>query len=577
MPRVHTETISMRICWANKTHLIALILLVALILLPALPAFAEETAGDTRALSARLKELGFLSTSASVDGETDLYYAVFNFQKANGIPASGIIDPTTSQSIMSEGAVSFSAYLEQYCRPAETDKEVDFRANSKNVKSLQKTLIELGYYTGEENGEYGIETACAVALFETVNGLEPDGIADNEVMKRLLSPSAIPLQGFEHMEVLSFGDRGVPVKYAQMQLQRLGYYPGECSGIFGESTRAAVISFEEHNGLEPTGNWSVRYSVMAYNHRATDLAGAELNEIKQSLAPGDSGYRVKEIKLKLTELGYYKGAIDESFDEKMRMSVLIFQEANGLEPTGTVDEAANLLLQSNGIVRIEEYETVCKTAPVSYGDQGYSVYLMTRRLQELGYPVETSWTYNDAVKSAVTVFQYGSGLEASDTVGSATRQMMNSPYALIYSAAKPVYDQVQHSLSRQQTLSDFLFLASSLVGKPYEAGKTGPESFGVGGFTYFVYSQLNVLMQPTAALQLDNARSMDGFSADVTAASPGSQLFFRNDSQLLTGIIAEEGSVIYASPDDGRVILKSLDELMSMYSIEGTIYYADVL
>ena len=58
-------------------------------------------------------------------------------------------------------------------------------------------------------------------MFEAVNGFEPDGYADRYVMGRLLSPSAIPISGFENLKTLSFGDKGAMVKYAQRLLKSM--------------------------------------------------------------------------------------------------------------------------------------------------------------------------------------------------------------------------------------------------------------------------------------------------------------------------------------------------------------------
>ena len=92
-------------------------------------------------LASRLRTLGFLSASESEELESELYYAVFNFQKANGIPASGTLDPTTTEAILSDGAVSYGEYLESYSRSAGTDLALGFKDSGKNVRSLQNAQI----------------------------------------------------------------------------------------------------------------------------------------------------------------------------------------------------------------------------------------------------------------------------------------------------------------------------------------------------------------------------------------------------------------------------------------------------
>ncbi len=48
---------------------------------------------------------------------------------------------------------------------------------------------------------------------------------------------------------------------AQVRLKRLGYYHGPIDGNFGRGSRAALIRFQRHNGLRPTGSldrWTIR-------------------------------------------------------------------------------------------------------------------------------------------------------------------------------------------------------------------------------------------------------------------------------------------------------------------------------
>ena len=44
---------------------------------------------------------------------------------------------------------------------------------------------------------------------------------------------------------------------AQEALHRLGYYSGPVSGAFGPLTRAAIRSFQQNIGAQPTGHLSV--------------------------------------------------------------------------------------------------------------------------------------------------------------------------------------------------------------------------------------------------------------------------------------------------------------------------------
>lgn len=53
--------------------------------------------------------------------------------------------------------------------------------------------------------------------------------------------------------VLKQGSTGGEVKEVQRRLKLWGYYNGSVDGVFGESTRLAVISFQKKNGLKADG------------------------------------------------------------------------------------------------------------------------------------------------------------------------------------------------------------------------------------------------------------------------------------------------------------------------------------
>ena len=532
-----------------------------------------DAAYDRDSLIRRLNELGFLSSTESADFDTELYYAVFNFQKANGIPASGSLDPTTSQAILSDGALSFSAYLESYSRPVETDQALGFKDSGKNVRSLQTKLSELGYYTGEIDGEYSMQTACAVALFEVVNGFEPDGYADRYVMGRLLSPSALALSGFENLGTLSSGDRGVLVKYAQRLLKSLGYFEGEITGSFGENTKNAILAFEQHNGLEPTGAWQISYAVMARNGFAMDKSKAQEAELSQTLQVGDESFQVRELKARLFELGYFTGELDELFDERARLALLAFQEANDLDMTGIADEATKSRLYAEDCIQMAAFVLEKELSSLEYGQTSYGVYLMTRRLQQLGYPLETSWTYSEAVAAAVTTFQYAQGLEISGSVDADTRRLMNSARALDYTAALPIAQEKQAQSEQAREYGEFMSAVRASVGKTYEAGMTGPDSFGIGGITYYCYGLIQIEIPPTAALQLESAQQSGALIDDLDRINGGAQLFFRDETQLYTGIVTDEHRLVYASPSQGKVIETELSQVLDNYEFAGLVVY----
>ncbi len=125
------------------------------------------------------------------------------------------------------------------------------------VTQLQNRLKELGYYTGEVDGQFGQGTALSVKLFQAQAGLTADGLAGTATLSALYNttaetylptptPSPTP-------SLLSKGDQGGSVSQLQQRLKDLGYYNGEVDGDFGGATEEAVRLFQSQNDLEVDG------------------------------------------------------------------------------------------------------------------------------------------------------------------------------------------------------------------------------------------------------------------------------------------------------------------------------------
>ena len=78
--------------------------------------------------------------------------------------------------------------------PAAPTPEPVLRTGSRgeDVKTLQSRLYDLGYYTGEIDGQFGAGTKAAVIDFQKANGLDPDGMAGSETKALLYSVEAKP-------------------------------------------------------------------------------------------------------------------------------------------------------------------------------------------------------------------------------------------------------------------------------------------------------------------------------------------------------------------------------------------------
>ncbi len=147
--------------------------------------------------------------------------------------------------------------------------------------------------------------------------------------------------------LLQLEDSGDAVTQLQTRLANLGYYDGPISGIFGELTQAAVINFQQQNGLSPDG------IVGAETFAAIDRGAASPTSTAEGSSPrtappvaaggfvllGDTGSDVTLLQQRLTTLGYYQGAVDGQFGSQTEAALLAFQRAQGLNPDGIAGTA----------------------------------------------------------------------------------------------------------------------------------------------------------------------------------------------------------------------------------------------
>jgi peptidoglycan hydrolase-like protein with peptidoglycan-binding domain len=98
--------------------------------------------------------------------------AVMAFQKAYGIPASGVVGTVTMSALETAGTAM--------------DTVLQLGDKGPAVLILQRQLTALGYNTGGTDGVFGPDTQAAVEAFERAEGLTVDGIAGPLVHQALL-------------------------------------------------------------------------------------------------------------------------------------------------------------------------------------------------------------------------------------------------------------------------------------------------------------------------------------------------------------------------------------------------------
>ena len=136
------------------------------------------------------------------------------------------------------------------------------------------------------------------------------------------------------LPTLLLGSRSSDVKTLQEMLNAKGYNAGSVDGIFGKNTQAAVIAFQNANGLAADGivgklTWAKLYDTTAALPAASTTAGTQPMVYRGSR--GDAVRRLQEL---LHKKGFDCGAVDGIFGSKTYAAVMAFQKANGLSADG---------------------------------------------------------------------------------------------------------------------------------------------------------------------------------------------------------------------------------------------------
>jgi peptidoglycan hydrolase-like protein with peptidoglycan-binding domain len=126
---------------------------------------------------------------------------------------------------------------------------------------------------------------------------------------------------------LKEGSKGSAVTRVQEFLKTLKLYSGQIDGIFGPQTKAAVIKFQQNQGLTVDG--------IVGTQTAIALDNAVWVSQRETLREGSKGDEVRTLQELFTN--YFKEVnIDGIFGPKTKAVVVDFQKARGLNPDGIV-------------------------------------------------------------------------------------------------------------------------------------------------------------------------------------------------------------------------------------------------
>ena len=219
-------------------------------------------------LQNRLVELGYANGTPNGRYAAATVSAVKLFQRAAGLEETGIATAALQALLYSEDAPAYTAAP----RGVTGDRYYPYNlsmtvlregSSGELVVYLQTRLAELGYFSGEADGQYGPATADAVRAVQANMGLAQTGEASISFQEHVYSEATPPADVPMYEETQSFatlqmgdsdpGDATMgPVESLQRQLWELGYLDREAvrgtEGEFGEATRNAVMEAQRAMG-----------------------------------------------------------------------------------------------------------------------------------------------------------------------------------------------------------------------------------------------------------------------------------------------------------------------------------------
>ena len=264
-----------------------------------------------------------------------------------------------------------------------------------DVESLQTALRALGYYSGPADGIYSIETAEAVRRLQKSQSLAVDGVVGKKTADAIGALIYSDVPNDELMSVAEFAAAPVgpsarpvnPIIVVDIDARRLTVYSE------GKPFKSYPVAVGKPSTPTPTGNWKIiskgvwggafgtrwmglsipwgKYGIHGTNrpssigtaasHGCIRMLNSHVEELynwvgygtpvkiisggfgeigyyRPNLSRGATGAAVKEVQCQLRDFGYYKGGLDGIYGYATEQAVKDFQKANGLEPTGAVDQ-----------------------------------------------------------------------------------------------------------------------------------------------------------------------------------------------------------------------------------------------
>ncbi len=307
------------------------------------------TGEDVKLLQNRLIELGYLTATADGNFGSATLAAVKAFQKAHGLSIDGVAGPATYKKLFSDSALEAPESGDTVIIP---DRTLAYGATGDDVKSVQRQLKALKYFTGSVDGQYGDETLAAMKAFQQMNGLTATGEGNMATYAKLFSDGVLTAEGVKEgasspsYTTLRTGATGTAVIRLQQMLAKYNYEV-DVTGTYDDATFAAVQSFQALNGLSVDGVAGKNTQTKLYSGSCKSFPTGSFGSIYGSMGyvsePSKSSIKllhwVDDIKPTLSN----RQAIlcyDPATDISWSLTIIALGRHCDVEPTTKADTAA---------------------------------------------------------------------------------------------------------------------------------------------------------------------------------------------------------------------------------------------
>ena len=427
---------------------------------------------------------------------------------------------------------------------------------STTVLEVERTLYSLGYHGEVFDGLLDDATRSALRSFQTANGLEVTGEPDAATLQLLDAGTGVTCheylvamkEEYADLPILQLGSAGEAVGQLQRKLKELGYFVGECDGVFGDATMAAVKRFQLANGLSETGA-----AGRSTQRRLNEGAPLVWQSFLESCAAafGESGAQVRQLQRKLKELGYFSGTCSGSYGELTQQAVSEFQLCTQLEETGAADVYTCAALYSGQAVPRNDPQTL------RMGDDGDAVAELQSDLAACGY-FERNITgiFGATTEIAVRLFEIANGMPSTGEADAAMLAQLEGGSATALTEAVQEQLRARVREAGEEARSAIASEALQLRGRSFEAD----DEDLYRGFAFVQYVCLAADVPVTAPNDLLGLiiDPVENFDAPVA----GDLLMFVGvDGQTLLAVSAGNGSAVYATAQSGYVVESDLKSL----------------